>query len=236
MIVTEREQEMTTETTETNSPGGGSKIAGRRSRTIMAAGLALGLVTGTGVSLAAGWPFAAGASSRGNGVEASGRSNAHDAPRDTEAPDEEVDVHDDVADPASMLLEILQPLVDDGTLTQEQMDAVIEALSEAHDDMDAGPMGDADGHGSPGMRGMGHGRAGGALLAEAAKFLGLDMRELMAELKSGKTLAEIAEAHGKSRQELVDALVAGGIKVATERLNDQVSRFVDGEIGPRQNS
>lgn len=215
---------MTMETTDTKTAEGGS---GRRSRTIMAAGLALGLVAGAGASLAAGWPFAAGASTQSAGVT-----------QDAENHDDAAMVHDDESGPADMMQQVLQSLVDDGTLTQEQVDAIIEALTQAHDDMDAGPMGDRGGHHGPGMGGLGMERRhpGREMLDTAATFLGLDAKELLAELKSGKTLAEIAEAHGKTRQELIDALVSAGVDAATERLNEQVPRLVDGEIGPRQDS
>lgn len=216
---------MTTQTTETNAAAGGSNGRGRRSRSIMAAGLALGLVAGAGASLAAGWPFAAGASTQSASVT-----------QDAEDHDDPAMVHDDESRPADIMQEVLQTLVDDGTLTQEQVDAIIEALTRAHDDMEVG--GDRDGHHGPGMGGPGTERRHPVreVLDTAATFLGLDAKELRAELKSGKTLAEIAEAHGKSRQELIDALVSAGIDAATERLNEQIPRLVDGEVGPRQDS
>lgn len=208
---------MTTETTNTAS---GSNGRGRRSRSIMAAGLALGLVAGAGASLAAGWPFAAGAST-----------GTTDATQDIQ--DHGDDGQDERGRPEGRMQEILQSLVEDGTLTEEQVDAIVEALQSAREDRHAGPMGDRDRRHGPRM---GDGGRIEKVLDTAAFFLGLDAQELRDELKSGKTLAEIAEANGKSRQELIDVLVAAGIEMATERLNDQVPRLVDGEIGPRHDS
>ena len=51
-----------------------------------------------------------------------------------------------------------------------------------------------------------HVRAHG--LGAVAKYLGVTPRALRSELRSGKSLAEIATAHGKSVDGLVDAIVA----------------------------
>jgi hypothetical protein len=102
-------------------------------------------------------------------------------------------------------------------------------------------------------RGFGHfGFFGG--LDAAARYLGLTKTQLHSDLESGKTLAQVAQAHGKSASGLVDALVAdvkqhldaavaaGRITKAqeTETLNglrDRItnlvnSRRLDGEPGP----
>jgi predicted DNA-binding protein (UPF0251 family) len=55
-------------------------------------------------------------------------------------------------------------------------------------------------------RGFGHlGFFGG--LDAAASYLGLTEEQLRSELESGKTLAQVAQAHGKTAAGLVDALV-----------------------------
>lgn len=65
---------------------------------------------------------------------------------------------------------------------------------------------------------MGH--RGPHHLATAAEFLGLTQEELFAELEAGKTLAEVAEAQGKSVQALIDALVAEATTKITEMVNN----------------
>ncbi len=99
-------------------------------------------------------------------------------------------------------------------------------------------------------RGGGFGHHGGpASLAAAAKYLGLTEAELRTRLESGKTLAEIAKAQGKTVDGLekaltadtkakLDAAVKAGtitqaqadelLKRATEHLDDRVS----GTFGP----
>jgi hypothetical protein len=66
--------------------------------------------------------------------------------------------------------------------------------------------------GGPAMRGDGrrdHGRGGGIKIdSEAlATFLGTTTDELRTELRSGQSLAQIAEAHGKTRDELKSYLI-----------------------------
>ena len=51
-------------------------------------------------------------------------------------------------------------------------------------------------------------RAVKRLLAGAADYLGLTKEELRTELRSGKTLKQLAETKGKSVSELVDAMLA----------------------------
>ncbi len=75
-------------------------------------------------------------------------------------------------------------------------------------------------------RGEGHGGRGGMGRFDdgvAAQVLGLSTDELREQLRSGKTLAEVAADQGVERQTLVDALVAS----ATERLAQAVT---DGKI------
>jgi hypothetical protein len=63
---------------------------------------------------------------------------------------------------------------------------------------------------TPGEGGFGRGghRGPGPRLEAAAKALGLSEDDLKAELKDGKTLAEIAKAHNVDQQKVIDALVA----------------------------
>src|SRR4051812_1163805 len=73
------------------------------------------------------------------------------------------------------------------------------------------PAGRGLGFGTPAGRGLGFGRpgAGGDDLAAAASYLGTTPADLLAQLGSGKTLAQVANAtSGKSAAGLIAALVA----------------------------
>ncbi|MEM9463719.1 MAG: hypothetical protein AAGA90_00005 [Actinomycetota bacterium] len=102
------------------------------------------------------------------------------------------------------LEEVLQPLVDDGTLDETQRDAVVDTLEAAR----------PDGFGERGHRG-GPGRGGFGNIAEA---LGLDGSEIREALQNGDSIADIAEAQGVDLDSIVDALVAS----AEERLDAAV--------------
>ena len=86
---------------------------------------------------------------------------------------------------------VLQPLVDDGTLTQQQADKVIEALQAA------APKG------GPGM-----GHRGGPNLDAVASVLGITVDDVRAAVQGGQTIADLATANGKTAQDVIDALVA----------------------------
>jgi len=96
-------------------------------------------------------------------------------------------------DPKARQAEALQPLIDDGTITQAQADAVLAALEEAR------PQGMGPG-GGPRGRGPG--------LEAAATAIGIDASALRTELESGKTIAEVAADNGVEVQTVVDAIVA----------------------------
>ena len=127
------------------------------------------------------------------------------------------------------LKNVLDGLVQAGTITQAQADAVTKALQNARPAMD-----------HRGRWGGPRGRIGVAL-DEAAKALGIDLDELRTELQSGKTLAEIATAHGVDVQKVIDALTtdakakldaavtAGRItrEQADSRLAEMTSRLED---------
>lgn len=85
-----------------------------------------------------------------------------------------------------------------GRLTQAQGDA----LKQQIESQDYPLLGPGFGHhGGPGEHGFPH-------LEAAAAYLGLSATELQTQLQSGKTLAEITEAQGKTVDGLVTALVA----------------------------
>lgn len=99
----------------------------------------------------------------------------------------------------------LQGLVDDGTLTAEQVEKVIEALDAAR---------------------PAHGPRGETMTA-VAEALNLEASELREKLQGGSTLAQIAEEQGVEVQTLIDLMVAE----ATEHIQQHVT---DGKITQEQ--
>jgi hypothetical protein len=89
----------------------------------------------------------------------------------------------------------LKKLVDNGTITQAQSDAVSKALA------DAQPPRPPGGPGGPGEH---HGPD----LAVAAKTIGVSEADLRTALQSGKSIADVAKAHNVDPQKVIDALVA----------------------------
>ena len=145
------------------------------------------------------------------------------------------------ADHSAVLSGALQSLVDDGTITSAQRDAVVNKLA-------TNPGGGR--HGGPGGPG-GHGAMGpmGGHAADLAKALGLTTDELRTEMQSGKSLAEIAKAHNVDSKTVVDALVASEIAeidaqvtagrltaaqaaTLTAELATRIQAMVDGTAGP----
>lgn len=133
-----------------------------------------------------------------------------------------------------------------GDLTQEQADRLKERLDDAPLDEDFG-LGFAfgRGHGHSGLH-LGFGLKGG--IGDLAGFLGIDAAQLREELSAdGASLASVAEAHGKSRDELkafmqqqsgerIDAAVADGkitdeqASTLKEKLAGHLDQIVDGQI------
>ena len=109
----------------------------------------------------------------------------------------------DRPDPSVRLNETLKPLVDAGTITQAQADAVIAALK-------------AD---MPERGEHGRGGKGGAGVEVAAQALGMTADELHTALDGGQTLAQVASDKGVNVQVVIDALVAS----ATNHINEEVA-------------
>jgi hypothetical protein len=97
---------------------------------------------------------------------------------------------------ADRLSEALQPLVDDGTITESQRDAVVDQLESSRPDF--------DGLGFHRHPGPGHRLEVATGLAE---ILGMEPDEMAEALRSGESLADLAEANGVDPQDLVDAMV-----------------------------
>ena len=91
--------------------------------------------------------------------------------------------------------EALQNLVDDGTITAAQADAVAADL--ASDLPDRGPGGPGWHHRHPGFDGE-----------VLAGLLGIDVETLRSELRDGKTVAEIAAEQNVDVQTVIDSLAA----------------------------
>lgn len=152
---------------------------------LTAVGLTAGLIAGAGAGLLLEMSGSAGASSQSAAGSVSGTDDETAAGGDTADAER--------PDPTERLQEVLKPLVDDGTITQAQADAVIEALQAA------APQGGPGGPGGPG-RGPG--------LAVVAETLGLTKAEVRDAISNGQTLAQLAEANGSSAAELVAAILA----------------------------
>lgn len=117
---------------------------------------------------------------------------------------------DDGDDGDGWVGDALDGLVEDGTLTQAQADAVVDALQDARPDR------------FPGFGlwpGGGRLEVGVSVLDEAADAIGVEEDELLAALRDGQTIAEVAESEGVDPQAVIDALVAA----AGERLDQAVA-------------
>jgi len=88
--------------------------------------------------------------------------------------------------------ETLKPLLDNGTLTQAQVDAVAKALQ------DARPAGKGGKAGVP----------RGTSLETAASAIGVTVEEVRTAQRAGQSLADLARAKGVDPQKVIDALLA----------------------------
>lgn len=122
---------------------------------------------------------------------------------------------------AERLRETLQGLVDNGTITQAQADAVIQTLTDARKTW-ADHAGDKKRGSFDWNAGRDHAGGPAAMfrgMKEIYDAIGLDPSEIFEHLRDGKTIAQIAEDHGVARQTLVDAV----IDPLTERLDAAVA-------------
>lgn len=137
--------------------------------------------------------------------------------------------------PGARIEKFLDELVKDGTITQEQAEKIKAKIKEKV------------GSGRGGHDGRGDLiRAG---LVEAAKSIGISAEQLKEELKSGKSVAEVAQAHGVDPQKVIDDLVAAATakideavaagKIPADRaaeikanLPERISRLVNSKHGP----
>ncbi|MDO8392020.1 MAG: hypothetical protein Q7V57_16205 [Actinomycetota bacterium] len=152
-----------------------------KQKKLVAAGLTAGLVAGLGAGFALSATGSAGASANTSAVVSAEDSDTTDSTGTDQG----------AADHTARLKEVLQPLVDDNTLTEAQLDKVISTLEAA------GPMGGGHGQGGPG-RG----------LDTVATELDMTVEEVRTAISNGQTLAQLAESQGKTGDDLIDALVA----------------------------
>lgn len=197
------------------SPDENSTAASRRfgMNRAVAAGLTLGVLGGTAAGLVFGVPGLTSAASSGVVAQPAAVVQQTDE-TDPAVPADEPDAPAEIG---SRLRESLQPLVDDGTITAEQADAVTVQLVENR--AERGGSGQFDeGRGPGGHRG-GPGMFARGVGSEAlTDLLGLDAQELRQQVRDGATLAEIATAQGVEPQAVVDELVAE----VSERLTNAV--------------
>lgn len=143
----------------------------------------------------------------GLAVGGAGLAGAQDDPTNT-TPADDTAPADAAPARGARIADALAPLVADGTLTQEQADAVVARLGEA--------WAERPRHGEGRRHEHGPGPGGEA----AAELLGMTTDELHEALRSGSTLAELAEAEGVAVEDLADAMLAG----MEERLADRIER------------
>jgi len=117
------------------------------------------------------------------------------------AQDDAVEAEQAAPEHGTRISEALQVLVDDGTLTEAQRDAVVETLQNARPD-----------------RGEFHDHHGPHGAGEIAEILGLEGSEIREALRNGSSIADLAEAQGIDTADIVDAIVAS----AEERLDAAV--------------
>jgi hypothetical protein len=107
-------------------------------------------------------------------------------------------------DPTDRLKDILAPLVEKGTITQSQADAVIAAIEAARPAPGDFP------HGGFGRGPAGPGRGFG--LDAVASALGMTVDELRTALSNGQSIADVAKSKNVDLSKVTDALVAAYTK------------------------
>ncbi|HUF98777.1 MAG TPA: hypothetical protein VMM60_11675 [Ilumatobacter sp.] len=193
---TQPSQHTTEPTAAADAPASG------RQRRFAVLGVTAGLLGGAAIGLLAASPSFSSAAGVSNAVSA------------TVIDDTTTDETTDLAerpDPSVRLRESLQTLVDDGTITAAQADAVATHLGTLRGEMGGHAGGHAGGH---------RGGVDGDVIAEA---LGLEAADVRTALADGSTIAELAEASGVDVQVVIEALVAA----ANERIDLAVT---DGKV------
>ena len=184
------------------------------SKKYITVGLLAGLTAGTGAGLILQQTGAAGASAPAVVQQDDTDTTVAetDATPETATETESTDTNDGGSRPerSERLAEVLAPLVADGTLTQAQADAVVQAM------VAAGPVGGGHGPGDHGRRGF--------PLDVVASTLGTTVEELRTQLDGDTTIADVAS-------EQTQAVVAALVAEATERIEQGVT---DGRLTREQ--
>jgi hypothetical protein len=168
----------------TNEPDVGNSQSGKRKG--LALGLTVGLLGGTAAGLVLGVP--------GLSSAAETDSLAAIVQQTDETDDAEVDTP---VEHGERLREVLQPLVDDSTISTEQADAVTSHLVENRPER-------------PDRGGRSEHRRGhrGGVSDAVLELLGTDAETLRAQIMDGSSLADIAAEAGVDVQQLVDVMVS----------------------------
>jgi polyhydroxyalkanoate synthesis regulator phasin len=121
---------------------------------------------------------------------------------------------------------VLERAVTEGHLTQEQADRMRERMGQR---FEFGPGMRGRGAWGPGMMGpvMGWADAENSPMALAAEALGMTADELLAELRDGKSIADVANERGVDPQTIADSILAN--------MKDKLAQAVaDGKITQEQ--
>lgn len=115
-------------------------------------------------------------------------------------------------------LDMIDQAVANGYLTEDQAAAIRDRIESG-----AGPFSGGmpffSGFGRGFHHGFGHGFGAGAKLDEIAGFLGVDVADITGALQDNQSLAQIAEANGKTAGELASFL----LDQVTQKMNDAVA-------------
>jgi hypothetical protein len=179
----------------------------KKQRVIVGASLAAGLVAGGGAGLIVG---ASSGSAGASGATPAAVTDPTTPPSDTtgststsgsSGPTGSTGSTGDTkpaADREQRLRDLLQPLVDDGTITAAQLDAIVAKLATAEPTKGFGDHG-------PGRRGGGIAWVDVDAVATA---LGMTSDDVRTALRDGTTLKALAESKGKTDKDVIDVLVA----------------------------
>ena len=120
--------------------------------------------------------------------------------------------------PRHRFKDVLDGLVQNGTISQDQEDKIVEAFKDAKPEHPkAGPLGRRG-------RGLGLGQIVKGMVNVAADTIGVQPSDLANELRNGKSVADVATEHNVDPQTVVQAIVDAGNKKVDEAVsNDKLT-------------